>query len=289
MNHTKMQIRDYLRKFDNIIKSALNEDMGSGDRTTNAIVSKFEHCDFIIALKEDAVVCGMPVVLKVFDFLSAKLEIEYCVEDGEYLSKGSILLKASGLAKAILSGERTALNFLQRMSGIATLTRKYAEKISGLKTKILDTRKTTPVLRAFEKYAVMIGGGVNHRYNLNDGILIKENHLKIVSKYYENYITYAVKKAKRQNKKYQVEVEVMNFKELKEAVEAGADRILLDNMSVNQVRKAVQYVKGRAKLEASGGITEKNIRKYAETGVDYISVGALTHSFKSVDITLRVF
>ncbi len=272
-----------------LIKSALKEDIGRKDITSHSIISPNERCDFIIALKEDAVICGMDIVLKVFEILKSDLKISYRVKDGEYLSKNSILLKANGIARNVLSGERVALNFLQRLSGIATLTRKYYEEIKNTKAKLLDTRKTTPLLRDIEKYAVKVGGGENHRFGLFDAVLIKENHLQIEAKRSERKIFTAVKKAKDKNKNIKVEVEVSNLDELKEALDAGADIILLDNMSVLDVKKSVMLCGGKAKLEASGGITLENIRKYAITGIDYISVGALTHSFKSIDITLRVF
>ncbi len=260
-----------------IIDEALKEDIGKGDITTNSIVSKNEKLKAVLLVKEDGVIAGLDIAKEVLENLDKNINFIKEVSDGDFVKKGKIIAKIDGNARAIMTGERVALNFLQRLSGIATLTRKFVN-LSG-KTKIKDTRKTTPGLRVLEKYAVKIGGGTNHRMRLDDGILIKDNHIAFAGSVAE-----AVKRTKKLNK--EVEVEVENLKELKEALEAGADSILLDNMNVKEIKKAVTIAKG-IETEISGGVNLKNIKKFAKAGATYISVGALTHSPKSLDISLE--
>lgn len=277
-----------MEKVEPLINKALNEDIGGADVTTLSIVPKGEIADFIISIRESAVVCGLPVVKKIFQKLGAGLKIYYCAAEGERVSAGGIIMKARGRAAAVLNGERTALNFLQRLSGIATVTDRYVSAVAGTGVKILDTRKTLPGFRYLEKYAVRIGGGYNHRFGLFDQVLIKENHLKIEERAGKGHIIRCVRKARKRNPGKIVEVEVETLPEVREASSAGADMVMLDNMNVPQVRKALNILKGKAKVEVSGGITTKNIRRFARTGVDYISIGALTHSVKAIDMTLEL-
>ena len=269
---------------DDILRAALKEDITSEDVSTNAVVTGPSQGSAQLIAKQDGVLAGLKVFERVFWLLdpSVKFETEY--QDGQAVKCGTLIGTVFGDMRVLLSGERTALNYLQRMSGIATMTRRYAEILRGSKTKLLDTRKTTPNMRVFEKYAVKVGGGVNHRYNLSDGILLKDNHIGAAG---------GVAKAVKMARQYasfvrKIEVEVETLEQVKEAVEAGADIIMLDNMSCEDMTKAVQRVDGKVLLEASGNVTAETIRGIAETGVDIISLGALTHSVKAFDISLKI-
>jgi nicotinate-nucleotide pyrophosphorylase (carboxylating) len=269
---------------DHIVSEALKEDCGIGDLTTDSIIASdlLGHGEFLA--KEGLVLAGWPVVVRVFQRVCSSISTEAAFAEGDWVHKGAVLGQVRGPAAKILTAERVALNFLQRLSGIATLTRKYVEAVSGTRAVVLDTRKTTPGLRVFEKYAVRTGGARNHRFGLYDGVLIKENHIIAAGGIRE-----AVRRSrKRVDHLKRIEVEVTNLEELNEAVEAGAEVILLDNMTVEQVKEAVERVHGRVQLEVSGGIQLSNIRNYAQTGVHFISVGALTHSPKAVDISLEL-
>lgn len=267
---------------DEIIRNALKEDGPYGDVTVSSIVSPFERAKADLIAKEDGIICGLKVFKRVFEILG-EVEVEFLVKDGDQVNNSMIIGRVIGNAQNILIGERIALNLLQRMSGIATLTNKYVKKLEGLNTKILDTRKTTPNLRALEKYAVKIGGGVNHRFSLSDGILIKDNHIG-----YAGSIKEAVKLA-RNNSSFirKIEIEVETEKQVIEALEAGADIIMLDNMTPNLARDMVKLIDGRAITECSGNVTLDTVLEYGKTGVDYISSGELTHSVKAFDISLK--
>ncbi|OPX89745.1 MAG: putative nicotinate-nucleotide pyrophosphorylase (carboxylating) [Pelotomaculum sp. PtaB.Bin104] len=265
-----------------LIERSLNEDIGTGDLTTNSIVPiKAVSTGYILA-KEAGVIAGMPVAEMVFRYLDPEVQLLARAEDGEWVEPGRLLMEVRGSARAILSGERLALNFLQHLSGIATRTAQLVRLVGGNKPAIIDTRKTTPGLRVLEKYAVRVGGGNNHRFGLYDAVLIKDNHIKIAGG-----IAKAVAMARRGSPHTsKIEVEVESLAGVKEALEAGADIIMLDNMNLVMMQEAVALVSGRALVEASGGITEKSIQAVAAAGVDLISVGALTHSVKSLDISL---
>ncbi|MFZ5633945.1 MAG: carboxylating nicotinate-nucleotide diphosphorylase [Bacillota bacterium] len=267
-----------------IVSRALREDIGTGDITTQSIVSEnFTAVGFIRA-KESGVVAGLDVAGEVFLQLCPDISYQPGVKDGERVVAGQLLARVEGNAGAILTGERVALNFLQRMSGIATRTAYLAELIAGEKARLVDTRKTTPGIRVLEKYAVRAGGGHNHRFGLYDAILIKDNHIKVAGS-----ISEAISRAKaRAPFSMSIEVEVESLEGVEEAIRAGADIIMLDNMDPATMKKAVELVDGRALLEASGGINEETIQGVAQTGVDFISVGSLTHSVKSLDISLDV-
>lgn len=269
---------------DSIISVALQEDLGFGDITTQAVVSPNMKARGEFVAKQDFVLAGWPVVVRTFHRVSEKIAVESACRDGDTVAKGSVFGNVAGPAARLLSGERVALNFLQRLSGIATLTRQFVEAVSGTGTTILDTRKTTPGLRALEKYAVRMGGGRNHRFGLSDGVLIKENHIAAAGGVAES-----VRKARAAiDHLKKIEIEVTTFEELSQALDAGAEAILLDNMTPGQVKEAVQRASGRVSLEVSGGVHLGNVREYALTGVDFISVGALTHSFRSADISLEL-
>lgn len=273
-----------LQTLDSIISIALQEDLGFGDITTQAVVSPNLKARGEFVAKQDFVLAGWPVVARTFHHLSEKIMVDSACRDGDAVGKGDLFGNVSGPAARLLSGERVALNFLQRLSGIATLTRQFVEAVSGTRTSILDTRKTTPGLRVLEKYAVRMGGGRNHRFGLSDGVLIKENHITAAGGVAE-----AIRKARTAvDHLKKIEIEVTTFEELNQALDGGADAILLDNMTPGQVKEAVQQTNGRVPLEVSGGIHLGNVREYALTGVDFISVGALTHSFKSADISLEL-
>jgi nicotinate-nucleotide pyrophosphorylase (carboxylating) len=257
----------------------LAEDVGDGDLTTERVIPADATCDAAILVKERGVVCGLHLVEELFRELDEGVRFEALAADGDTVDGRVALL--GGSARAILTGERAALNILGRLSGIATLTRRFADAIEGTQAEILDTRKTTPGLRELEKYAVKCGGGRNHRFGLYDGILIKDNHLVVAGS-----IAAAVKAAKGSEVPVQVEVDTLD--QLREALDAGADSILLDNMPPSVLREAVEITAGRATLEASGGVTLDTIRPIAETGVDFISIGALTHSARSLDVSLEV-
>ena len=273
-----------LQTLDSIISIALREDLGFGDITTQAVVSSNMRARGEFVAKQNFVLAGWPAVVRTFHQVSEKITVESGCRDGDVVAKGSVFGNVSGSAARLLSGERVALNFLQRLSGIASLTRQFVEAVSGTGTTILDTRKTTPGLRALEKYAVRMGGGRNHRFGLSDGVLIKENHIAAAGGVAE-----AIRKARAAiDHLKKIEIEVTTFEELKQALDAGADAILLDNMTPGQVKDAVQQSSGRIPLEVSGGVHLGNVREYALTGVDFISVGELTHSCKAADISLEL-
>jgi len=267
------------------IDFALFEDIKNGDTTSQWIMPKNLLINGDIIVKENGVIAGIEIAKQVFKTVDKNINFKSLVKDGSYVKKGQIVAHVRGKAISILSAERTALNFIQRMSGIATMTSLICKKIQGTKTKILDTRKTVPGLRLFDKWAVSLGGGQNHRFGLYDMILIKNNHIRAAKS-----ITAAVEKIKIHNvKNLLIEVEVENLKQLKEALSANVDIIMLDNMSLKEIKQAVKIVKGKVKLEVSGGINKENVLKIAKTGVDYISIGALTHSVKALDISLKIY
>jgi nicotinate-nucleotide pyrophosphorylase (carboxylating) len=266
---------------DRVVAAALAEDVGDGDRTSEALVPADARCRAQLLLEEPGVVCGIPVAAAVFRALDPSVRVEALVDEGASVTEPpAVLAEIEGPARAVLTGERVALNLVARMCGIASLTRRYAELAEGTGATILDTRKTTPGLRALEKYAVRCGGGANHRAGLYDAILVKENHLRIAGG-----IRAAVAALDGSS---DVEVEAETLEQLEEAIDAGVGRILLDNMSPEQVARAVTLTAGRAKLEASGGVSLATVRSYAETGVDFISVGALTHGARSLHVSLEV-
>jgi nicotinate-nucleotide pyrophosphorylase (carboxylating) len=267
-----------------VVKAALREDVGAGDVTTEVIIDKNARAQARIIAKESGVIAGLPVAKAVFTAVDKKLKFIAKVKDSSPVSSGEMVAEVRGTTRSLLFAERTALNFLQRLSGIATLTRKYVDAVSGTKAKILDTRKTTPNLRILEKYAVRMGGGQNHRLGLYDMILIKDNHIAAAGS-----ITEAVKKAQRGNKKHlAIEVETRSLTDVQEALAAGVKLIMLDNMEIASLKQAVELVRGRAKLEASGGVNLTTVRSIAETGVDFISIGALTHSAPALDLSMEI-
>lgn len=276
---------DYLERSKDTIKIALNEDIQNGDITTLAIVDGEKKCQGKLVAKESGIIAGLNVFEFVFKLLDdVGIEFNAKFEDGSEVKKGETIAEFSGKMSTVLSGERTALNFLQRMSGVATKTKQYVNQLAGTKSKLLDTRKTLPGFRYLDKYAVAAGGGKNHRIGLFDMVMLKENHIKAAGS-----ITDAVEMIKNKyNADYKIEVETTNLSEIKEAMEAHVDVIMLDNMSIENMESAVKLIDGSAKIEASGNITIKNIRAVAETGVDYISVGAITHSVSALDISLLI-
>lgn len=268
---------------DPLIMSALREDISSEDVSTNSVMPKAQAGLVELICKEDGIICGLQVFARVFELLDAETEIEFFAEDGQEVKKGQKLAVVKGDIRVLLCGERTALNYLQRMSGIATYTHSVAELIKGTSLKLLDTRKTTPNNRIFEKYAVRVGGGNNHRYNLSDGVLLKDNHIGAAG---------GVRQAVKAAKEYapfvrKIEVEVENLDMVKEAVEAGADIIMLDNMTHEEMAKAIEIIDGRAETECSGNVTRENISRLVDLGIDYVSSGALTHSAPILDISLK--
>ena len=268
---------------DPLILSALREDISSEDVSSNSVMKKAQMGEVDLICKQDGIICGLQVFERVFTLLDENTKADFYVEDGDAVEKGQLMGKIRGDIRVLLCGERTALNYLQRMSGIATYTHEVASLLKGTKTKLLDTRKTTPNNRIFEKYSVRIGGGNNHRYNLSDGVLLKDNHIGAAG---------GVKEAIAMAKEYapfvrKIEVEVETFDMVKEAVEAGADIIMLDNMSHEQLKEAMKYIDGRAEVEVSGNVTKENIARLTDLGVDYISSGALTHSSPIMDISLK--
>lgn len=266
-----------------LISLALEEDCGNGDITTNLTVPDTAVAFGKYIAKQDGVLCGSEIVRAVFDEIDTSIELNFNIKDGDFFKKGDVLATVSGNAKNVLTGERVGLNLLQHLSSVATMTRNAVLEVKGYKATIADTRKTTPGMRYLEKMAVRVGGGRNHRFNLSDGILIKDNHIVAAGS-----ITAAVKSAKdNAPHTIKVEVEVENIEQLNEAIAAGADIIMLDNMTNEQMAEAVRITDGRALLEASGNMGEKNLRDVAATGVDIISIGALTHSVKAVDISLK--
>ena len=269
---------------DRIIECALEEDLGAGDVTTSATVDPSTKGEARLLAKEEILLAGIEIFSRVLNRLDPEITVDYTYHDGDIVPSGREICTVRGSMRGILSGERTALNFLQHLSGIATLTRLYVAKTNPAKVRIVDTRKTTPGLRVLEKYAVRIGGGFNHRFGLFDGILIKDNHIVAAGS-----ISKAVAKINANAPHtLRIEVEVEDVEGLKEAINAGADAVLLDNMSLEEMRNAVSIAGGRVLLEASGGVTLESIEEIAKTGVDMISVGALTHSARSVDISLKV-
>ncbi|MDY3818978.1 MAG: carboxylating nicotinate-nucleotide diphosphorylase [Lachnospiraceae bacterium] len=268
---------------DPYILSALKEDITSEDVSTNAVMPQPKLGEVDLICKQDGIICGLQVFARTFELLDADTKIELYAEDGDEVTNGQLLAKVTGDIRVLLCGERTALNYLQRMSGIATYTHSVAALLAGSKTKLLDTRKTTPNNRIFEKYAVRIGGGNNHRYNLTDGVLLKDNHIGAAG---------GVKEAVTLAKEYapfvrKIEIEVENLDMVKEAVEAGADIIMLDNMSHEECRQAMEIIAGRAQVEVSGNVTKENIAVLTDLGVDFVSSGALTHSAPIMDISLK--
>ena len=268
---------------DHLIKEALQEDISSEDVTTNAVMKEAVTGEVQLICKQDGVVAGLDVFRRVFEILDENVKTDFYCKDGDEVKKGELMGIITGDIRALLSGERVALNYLQRMSGIATYTHSVAMLLEGTKTKLLDTRKTTPNMRIFEKYAVRVGGGYNHRYNLSDGVLLKDNHIGAAG---------SVAKAVELAKEYapfvrKIEVEVENLDMVREAVDAGADIIMLDNMSPEDMKEAIRIIDGRAETECSGNVTKENIDRLTSLGVDYISSGALTHSAPVLDISLK--
>ena len=268
---------------DQLIRMALQEDITSEDVSTNAVMPTATKGTVELIAKEDGVIAGLDIYARVFTILDEKTEIDFHCKDGDEVKKGELMATVTGDIRVLLSGERVALNYLQRMSGIATYTRQVAKLLEGSKVTLLDTRKTTPNCRVFEKYAVRVGGGCNHRYNLSDGVLLKDNHIGAAG---------SVTKAVQMAKAYapfvrKIEIEVETLEQVKEAVEAGADIIMLDNMTPEVMKQAVELINGRAQTECSGNITKESIQKIREIGVDFVSSGALTHSAPILDISMK--
>lgn len=268
---------------DDLLIMALKEDISSEDVSTNAVMPESRQGTVQLLCKQDGVIAGMDVFARVFTLLNEATEIIPFVKDGDEVTKGQLLAEVNGDIRVLLSGERTALNYLQRMSGIATYTRSVAKLLEGSGTTLLDTRKTTPNMRIFEKYAVKVGGGQNHRYNLSDGVLLKDNHIGAAG---------SVAEAVEMARAYapfvrKIEIECENLDMVREAVEAGADIIMLDNMTPAQMKEAVALIDGRAETECSGNVTRENIAAILDTGVDYVSSGALTHSAPILDVSLK--
>ncbi len=268
---------------DHLIRLALQEDITSEDITTNAVMPDAKKGEVQLICKQDGIIAGLEVFARVFSLLDETVEIKFSCNDGDAVTSGQVMAVLTGDIRVLLSGERVALNYLQRMSGIATYTSEVAKLLEGSGTKLLDTRKTTPNMRIFEKYAVKVGGGYNHRYNLSDGVLLKDNHIGAAG---------GVSQAVRMAKEYapfvrKIEVEVENLDMVREAADAGADIIMLDNMSAEEMREAVKLIGGRAQTECSGNVTKENVKHLVEIGVDYISSGALTHSAPILDISLK--
>lgn len=268
---------------DKLIMMALQEDITSEDVSTNAVMPKAQKGKVDLICKQDGIIAGLDVYARVFTLLDDSTEVEFFCKDGDEVKAGQLMGIVTGDIRVLLSGERVALNYLQRMSGIATYTHEVAELLKGSKTTLLDTRKTTPNCRIFEKYAVRVGGGSNHRYNLSDGVLLKDNHIGAAG---------SISNAVRMAKEYapfvrKIEVEVETLDQVKEAVEAGVDIIMLDNMTTDQMRAAIDLIDGRAETECSGNVTKENIERLISLGVDYISSGALTHSSPIMDISMK--
>lgn len=267
---------------DKIILDALREDVSGEDITSDSILSDFSKSKVDLLAKENGIIAGLEVFNRVFTLLG-NVDVEFYKHDGDTVNSGELIGTLNGNTRKILTGERTALNFLQRMSGVATLTRKYVERLNGTNTKLLDTRKTTPNMRILEKYAVKVGGGTNHRFNLSDGVLLKDNHISAAG---------GIKKAVEMVKKNvsfvrKIEVEVETLEMVREALDAHVDIIMLDNMNIADMKEAVQIVNKRALTEASGNVNLETIKSISETGIDYISVGALTHAYKSLDLSMK--
>ena len=268
---------------DQLIRMALQEDITSEDVSTNAVMPTEVKGTVDLIAKEDGIIAGLDVYARVFQMLDEKTEIDFKCKDGDEVKKGELMATVTGDIRVLLSGERVALNYLQRMSGIATYTRQVAKLLEGSKVTLLDTRKTTPNCRVFEKYAVRVGGGCNHRYNLSDGVLLKDNHIGAAGS-----ITKAITMAKEYAPFVRkIEIEVETLEHVKESVEAGADIIMLDNMTPEVMKQAVELIDGRAQTECSGNITKENIARIREIGVDFVSSGALTHSAPILDISMK--
>ena len=268
---------------DNLILEALKEDISSEDVTTNSVMKDYVKGEVDLICKEDGVIAGLGVFERVFKLLDHETEVKFFCKDGDRVENKQLMAKVTGDIRVLLSGERVALNYLQRMSGIATYTNNVAKLLKGSKTRLLDTRKTTPNMRIFEKYAVTVSGGYNHRYNLSDGVLLKDNHIGAAGS-----VTKAVKMAKDYAPFVRkIEVEVENLDMVKEAVEAGADIIMLDNMTTEEMAEAIKIIDGRAQTECSGNVTKENISRITGLGVDFVSSGALTHSAPIMDISLK--
>lgn len=270
-------------KVDPLIRMALEEDITSEDVSTNSVMPTAALGEVDLICKEAGILCGVQVFARVFTLLDEETNVEFFAKDGDAIQPGQLIAKVRGDIRVLLSGERTALNYLQRMSGVATYTKSVADLLKGTKTKLLDTRKTTPNNRIFEKYSVRVGGGNNHRYNLSDGVLLKDNHIGAAG---------GVKQAVAMAKAYapfvrKIEVEVETFEMVQDAVEAGAHIIMLDNMNHDQLKQAIDYIAGRAEVEVSGNVTKENIARLTDLGVDYISSGALTHSAPILDLSLK--
>lgn len=268
---------------DKYIRLALEEDINGEDVTTCSVMPDYKEGEVQLICKEDGIIAGLQIFERVFTLLDPQTQVDFLVKDGDKVTNGQLMGKVHGDIRVLLSGERTALNYLQRMSGIATYTRQVAKLLEGSKVTLLDTRKTTPNCRVFEKYAVRVGGGCNHRYNLSDGVLLKDNHIGAAG---------SVTKAVQMAKAYapfvrKIEIEVETLEQVKEAVEAGADIIMLDNMTPEVMKQAVELIDGRAQTECSGNITKENIQKIREIGVDFVSSGALTHSAPILDISMK--
>jgi nicotinate-nucleotide pyrophosphorylase (carboxylating) len=279
----ELKEKELARTVAEVVALALAEDIGSGDLTTQALFSADDRCRAQILLEEEGIVCGLPVVREVFCRLDREVEIDAVVGDGEAPAEVPYeLLRLRGRTRALLSGERVALNLLGRLSGIATQARAFVAAVDGTGVAILDTRKTTPGLRALEKYAVRVGGGVNHRFGLDDAVLVKDNHLRLAGG-----VAAAVNRLRAAGLA-PLEVEADTLEQVEQALSLGVERILLDNMSPAEAARAVEIVSRRAELEVSGGVTLENVRAYAETGVDAISIGALTHSARSLDVSMEV-
>ena len=278
MNNITMKLN-----VDKYLLMALEEDISSEDVSTNAVMPEYKKGTVNLICKEDGIIAGLDVFGRVFYLLDTSTEIEYKVKDGDEVKKGELLATVTGDIRVLLSGERVALNYLQRMSGIATYTRSLVKLLEGSNTTLLDTRKTTPNARIFEKYAVRVGGACNHRYNLSDGVMLKDNHIGAAG---------SISKAVAMAREYapfvrKIEVEVESLEQVKEAADAGADIIMLDNMDVDTMKEAIKIIDGRAKTECSGNVTKENIAKLTDVGVDYISSGAFTHSAPILDISLK--
>ncbi|WP_022853685.1 carboxylating nicotinate-nucleotide diphosphorylase [Thermodesulfatator atlanticus] len=273
--------------YQDLVRQALKEDLGHGDVTTDTLIPPEEKGIGLLRAKEDLVICGLPIVQTVWTEVDPQVVFVPLKKDGEEVKKGEVVAEVRGRVASILKGERVCLNFVQHLSGVATLTRKFVEKVKDLKVKIVDTRKTLPGFRVLEKYAVLCGGGRNHRFGLSDGVLIKDNHIKACGSVAE-----AVKRAREfLPHVYRIEIEVRNIEELKEAIKAGAEALLLDNMDHETLKEAVQVarnLKPEILLEASGGVTLENVREVAKSGVDFISVGRLTHSARAMDLNLKI-
>jgi nicotinate-nucleotide pyrophosphorylase (carboxylating) len=272
----------------NMVRAALAEDIGAGDITTAAAIPADQRAEAQIVARASCVVAGLPLVQEVFAQVDRTIAVKLLVDEGGLMEQGTRVCVLKGPARGILTGERTALNFLQRLSGIATLTRQFVDEIAGMKARILDTRKTTPTLRILEKYAVAVGGGANHRMGLYDAVMIKDNHRAILARLGPKALGDVVATARKNHPNVPIIVEADTLEQVEEALAAGANHILLDNMTPDELREAVALVAGRAKTEASGGVTLDSVRAIAQTGVDYISVGALTHSARAADFSMEV-